>query len=36
MAFKVMQPDEQDGSETGQLVVANWYALTNHITTGHQ
>ena len=32
MAFKVMQPD---GSETGQLVVANWYASTNPIVTSH-
>ena len=33
MAFKVMQAD---GSEAGYLVVANGYASTNPIVTGHQ
>ena len=33
MAFKVMQPD---GSETGYLVVTNWYGSTKPKVTGHQ
>ena len=33
MTFNMMQPD---GSETGQLIVANGYASTNPIATGHQ
>ena len=33
MAFKVMQPD---GSETGKMVVANGYASTNAVATGHK
>ena len=33
MAFRAMQPD---GSEAGQLVVANGYASTNPIVTGPQ
>ena len=33
MTFQVMQPDE---SETGYLVVSNWYASTNSKVTGLQ